>query len=468
MSMSTGFKKNTLIEDAKDLSRYGKDFQVKLLSLLIQDRPFTFSILPIIKDIYFTDIYLRNIFTCISEYVTEYHSTPNFDNIRILLTAKGEKVDVYNTVLKSIETIGLEDREFVINNTRNFCFTKHALLEQEKVVDALKRGEFENAKKIAIESFRFSGLDGAKIYDLIKDYEIVFDEEEMKCRIPSPFPTFNRHSKGGPGAGDIVIVVAPSNFGKSAWLVAVARHANFCQKNVAYFTYEIGGGAIFSRYLAGLLNINQEDLKYHRGKVDEKMKSQGMGLLRIIEDKSSNATISAIKNHVEYLKSTGFFTDLIIIDGLNQMKLPKGQWSNNDNDKYEQLTEGVRDLLKELDVPGYCAWQSNRSGFSFEIGTVDGVGKAIEVFQKADQLMFFTQTPEQKAQEECIVTMLKNRLGKKDITLLCQYDSNKGIFIEKDELNPIVFMSSKTKEKVVNTITDFREKLRTGLFDGKK
>lgn len=466
--MAQGFKKNTLIEEAIDLSKYGKDFQVKLLSLLIKDRPFTFSILPIIKDLYFADIYFRNVFTCISEYVTQYNSTPNFDNIRILLKAKGEKTEVYDSILKSIENIGLEDRDFVIDNTRKFCFTKHALLEQEKVTEALKRGEFENAKKISIDSFRFAGDDGAKIYDLETQYEIIFEEEKMRSPVQSPFPTFNRNSKGGPGAGDIVIIVAPSNFGKTAYTTAVARHANFTGKNVAYFSYEMGGGAIFSRYIAGLLDIKQEDLKFNKEKIDEKMKSKGYGLLRVIEDKSSNANIPTIKNHIEYLKSTGFFTDLIIIDGLNQMKLTKGQWSIDNNDKYEQLTEGVKDLLRELEIPGYATWQGNRSSFASEIGNVEGVGKAIEVFQKADQLIFFTQTPEQRAADECIAMMLKNRLGKKDIALLCYYEPNKGIFIEKEELNPLVFLSAKAKERTVTTVAGVREKLRTGLFDGKK
>lgn len=466
--MATSFKKSTLIEEANDLSKYGKDFQIKLLSLLVKDRPFAFSILPIIKDIYFADIYLRNVYSCINDYVKEYNSTPNFDNVKIMLKDRGEKIEVYNSILKSIDEIGLEDRDFVIKNTRNFCFTKHALIEQEKVVEALKSGEFENAKKLSLESFRFSGNESAKIYDLATQYEIIFEEDKMRCPIPGPFPTFNHNSKGGPGVGDLVIIIAPSNFGKSAYLVAVARHANFIGKNVAYFSYEMGGGALFSRYIAGLINIKQEDLKNNKEEIDKRMKEKGFGLLRVIEDKSCNANIPTIKNHIETLKSQGFFTDLLIIDGLNQMKLVKGQWSNNDNEKYEQLTEDTRDLLKELEIPGLTSWQSNRSGFSADIGSIEGIGKAIEVFQKADQVIFFTQSPEQKAAEECIAMLLKNRIGIAQIALLCHYDSNKGIFTEKGELNPLVLMSAKAKEKISTTVASTRDKLRTGLYDGIK
>jgi hypothetical protein len=96
------------------------------------------------------------------------------------------------------------------------------------------------------------------------------------------------------------------------------------------------------------------------------------------------------------------------------------------------------------------------------------VGKAIEVFQKADQVIFFTQTPEQRTTEECVAMLLKNRLGEKDIALLCHYNPNKCIFTEKERLNPIVFMSTKARERTAGTVASVRDKLRTGLFDSAK
>lgn len=465
----TSFKKNIKATEEQDLAKYGKNFQVKLLALLIKDRSFALSILPIVKDAYFQDIYCRNVFSCINEYVKLYpNSTPSFDNIQIMLENKGEDKKLYEKVLESCETIELDDRDFVIDNTRNFCFTKHALIENEKVVEALKRGEFENAKKISIEAFRYDGKEKAKIYDLDEDYNIIFEEDEMRSPIEGTFPTFNKNSKGGPGTGDLCIVVAPSNFGKTNYLIATARHAISTGKNVAYFSYEMGGGAILSKYIAGLLDIKQEELKFNRKEIDAKMKEKGYGRLRVIEDNPSNALIPTIKAKIEYLKSTGFFTDLIIIDGLNQLKLVKGQWAVDNNDKYETLTEDLRELCREMGVPGYASWQSNRSGFAAELGDIQSVGKAIEVFQKADQLIFFTQPPELQARDECIAYLLKNRLGKKQIAILVAYDPNKGIFIEKEELNPLVFLSSREKERTGTTATKTREKLSAGLYDKSK
>lgn len=463
------FKTNNIVKEATDLSKYGKDFQIKVLALLLKDKPFALSILPIVKDIYFTDVYLRSVFSAIKHYVSEFPgSVPTIDNVNIILQDGGENPKLYNKILGSIDAISLEDRDFVIKYTRDFCFTKHALIENEKILIALKEGNFELAKKISIESFKFSGDDTAKYYDVAVDYEKIFEEDRLRAPVPMPLKTFNDNTKGGPGAGDLGLIIAPSNFGKSAALQAFTRHANLLGKNVVYFSYEMDGTAIMSRYISGLVDIPQEELRFNRELVDEKMKMKNLGLCRIIKDKSSNATIPIIKNTIDQLKSTGFFTDLIIVDGLNQLKLTPGQWAKDDNAKYEILTEDLRDLCSELEIPGWAAWQTNRGGFGNSLNDIQTIGKAIEVFQKADLVITFAQTPEQKIAGECIAYLLKNRHGKNELALLCDYDPNKGLFIEKGIVNPLVLASDTEKRAIGNSVNKVREKLQTGLYDKKK
>jgi archaellum biogenesis ATPase FlaH len=458
------FKANTIIQEAKDLSKYGKDFQVKLLALLVKDRVFSFSIIPIIKDVYFSDIYLRTVFVCVKDYIETYYSCPTFDNLRILLQAKGEKLTTYDRVLTSIDGIGLEDRDFIIDNTRSFCFTKHALVENDKMVAALKDGQFEAAKKIAVESFQHSGLESARVIDLKTDIDKVHQSETMRVPMPIMFETYNQHSKGGISGGEICIVVAPSNFGKSNFLVSVARHLNFTGKNVVFFSYEMTAESLVEKYMAGLLDINQNEVKNYRKEIGERLKDSNLGGLKIIEDKAANATLAAMQTQLEYLKSTSFFADAIIIDGLNQLKLPRGVRSKDDNEKYEMLTEGLKDMCKELGLPAWACWQTNRSGFGDDINGINSIGKAIEVFQKADQVITFSQPGDMKINNECVAYLLKNRLGQKEIAILCHYDPGKVLFVEREVINARVFMSDKEKKVTTNTVEKIREKIKTEAF----
>ena len=463
MSEQLLFKTNNLIRESKDLSVYGKDFQIKLMSLLIKDRAFTYSILPIIRDDYFSDIYLRFIFLALKEYIEEYHSSPTFENLKILLQNKGENIKTYNKLLETIETIELTDREFVIKNTRNFCFTKHALVENEKIVLALKDGKFDEAKRISLECYNHSGHGGARIVDMKKEIGKIHDNERLRAPIPLMFKTYNDNMKGGIGAGDVGIIVAPSNFGKSNILAAIARHTNVLNKNVVYFSYEETAEALMERYISGLIDVKRDDLRIHKKEILERIESIQANL-KIIEDKASKATLASIKSHLEYLKSIGFFPDLILIDGLNQLKLPKGVRAKDDNEKYEILVEDLKEFCKEEQIPCWAVFQTNRAGFASSINDVTTIGRAIEVVQKADIVITFAQTPEMYEKLECVAFLLKNRLGKKEITLSVNYDPAKALFVEGELLNARIMMSDKEKQQTKNSVNRIREKVKTDEF----
>ncbi len=448
------------LDKQADFSKYGKDFQMKLLALLVKDRIFSFSMLPIIKTDYFTDPYLKLIFVVLKNYVESYQSLPTLDNIKIMLDSEGASGIHYDKMLKQLNEMTFEDRDFIKENARNFCFARHALNELEKVKEALSKGDFLSAQTLSIESFKHSGLNTTKIYDLHDDYDLVFNEDKEHNPVPTPFKTFNDNMKGGPGKGNLVIMVAESNFGKSNALIAVSRHANSHGKNVAFFSFEIGGSDMLRRHLAGLNDLRQEDIKNNRTIIEEKLKDKSLGRFKLIQERATIARLSVIRNHLEYLKSTGFFPDLICVDAINQLKPPVGMRFDNDNQKFEYIAEELRDLADEYEVPVYTVMQTNRSGFNAEINDIQAIGKAIEPFQVADVLITFSQTRPMAAENKCIALLLKNRLGKKFICLECYYDPNMCIFDEIAVVNDIMLLDNKDKNKLVKTANDWREKLK--------
>lgn len=456
------------LNDVENLSEYGRDFQIKLLSLLIKDRIFCFSIIPILKNEYFSDIYLRKIYVTITNYIVQFGTCPTSDNIKILLKEAGEKITLYDKIIDNIEAASLEDRDFIMNKAHQFCFSKHALIEQQKVTKLLEQGKFEEAKAISIDSFKYSGGNTTKIYNLKEDYIKVFDEEREHNPVPTPFKTFNDNMKGGPGKGNLVIMVAESNFGKSNALIAMSRHANANKKNVVFFSFEIGGADMLRRHLAGLNNLRQEEVKNNRKAIEIRLKDDGLGDFILIEERATNARISVIKNHLEYLKSTGFFPDMICVDALNQLKLPIGMRYEGDNQKFEYLSEELRDMANEYEVPVYTVMQTNRSGFGSEINDIQAIGKAIEPFQVADVLITFAQTKPMASENKCRAFLAKNRLGKKFILLDVYYDPNMCVFDEIAVVDDLLLMSDKQREEVKNTALNMKARLQAGEFSGKK
>ena len=453
------FKTNSIITESNDLSKFGKEFQLKLLALLIKDRGFSLNIIPYIKDVYFSDVYLKTIFLSIKDFIEGYYTTPTIDNIKIVLQTNGEKIGPYEKILEKIDSISLEDRDFVMQNTEKFCISKFALTKNDKIVSLLKEGRIGEAKKESYDSFQYSGLEERKIYDMKTDMKKVMTTEKLRTPLPIMFETFNKNSKGGIAGGELCIVVAPSNFGKSNFVVNVARHLNLSKKNVAFFSYEMSADALLIKYFAAILDCNQSEVSSNFSDIEEFLNTQNIANLKIIEDKASNATLSSILSTINYLKAGGFFPDCLIIDGLNQLKLPAGVRAKDDNEKYEILTEGLKDLLKDLGIGGFATWQTNRSGFSSEVNDINSIGKAIEVFQKADQVITFSEPIHLKEKKQCIALLLKNRLGQKEIPLLVNYDPGKVIFAEVEVLNMAVLMSKEVRKTLNETIKKQRDKL---------
>ncbi len=445
----------------KDLSNYGKEFQMKFLSLLIKDRAFSISILPIVKNEYFTDIYLRKVFVVVQKFCATYGGTvPSMDNIRITLLQAGENMQVYDRILKSLEDQGLEDRDFVINNSRTFCFSKHALQCNEKIRTMLEEGDLDGAKAMSLEMFRFSGQHAAKILYLKKDAHIIYESAKIRQPISTPFPTFNEKMQGGPGAGNLVVMVAPSNFGKTNALVTIARHANAQRKTVVFFSFEIGGADILRRHVAGLTDLTQKEVELSEKMVMKRISDDDLGDFILIEERATNARISVMKNHLEYLKSLGIFPHMICVDSLNQLKLPIGMRYEGDNQKFEYLAEELRDWSNEEQVPLYTVYQTNRAGFGAEVNNIETIGKAIEPFQVADVVITFSQTPEMLEQMKCYTLLLKNRLGPKMILLDCYYDPDKCVFAEVGVVNELMLMSNRQKEGIKDTAKRMINKLK--------
>lgn len=456
------------LSTVSDFSEYGREFQKKFLALLIKDRIFAFSIIPITKNEYFSDIYYKKIFLQIAIYTSTYSSCPSTENLLIIFKESGgENIKMLEKLLEEINEVSLEDRDFVVTKAREFCFAKHALLEQDKVRKLLMEGKFIEAKAVSLDSFKYNGDFGARVYDLKRDYRMIFDESKVHKPIPTLYPTFNDNMQGGPGSGNLVIMVAPSNFGKTMALIAMARHANLAGKTVIFFSFEIGGIDIIRRHLAGIFKVEQHDLKNNRSMIELKMEDESMGNFILVEEKATTARISTMKTHIEQFKAIGIFPDMICVDSLNQLKLPIGMRYEGDNQKFEYLAEELRDLAKDEDCPLWTVYQTNRSGFEAELNDEKNIGKAIEPLQVADVLITYSQPKHMVATNRCLAFCVKNRLGRKYIILECHYDPSMCLFEEIAVVDEILLMTDEQKKMASSSAKNVLGKLKAGEFDKK-
>jgi hypothetical protein len=441
----------------KDFSKFGQSFQLITLSLLIQDKTFANKVKLLLKAEYFDNKYNQFLCQTVLDFISEYNCQPDFESLKTIIETRiTSGVKLYLLALDSVKSTDLTKRSFIETEVLKFCFTRHALSSLEEEKNNILLGKFDKAREVAFQKYKPVTAAISEI-DLKKDYNKIFNTA-ARFPVPTPLSSLNFVSKGGPGAGDLCVVVAQSNFGKTSWLVAVARHAASIGKKVLFVSLETDNIQLLQRALAGIVSINQSDLIDHPELVESKV-SKFSGDIKFIEMKSLQARVDVIKSLVEEKKSEGFFPDMIIIDGLNQLKPPRHEKFNNSNDKFEYLAEEVRDMAKDLKVPIHVAFQANRGGYNTEYADEQNIGKAIEVYQVCDWMVLFTQTLPMQDTNECLVQLLKNRLGPKGLTLKLHYDPSKVIFEELESVNRSLLYDSKKRGDVSKGLETMKGKL---------
>ena len=610
------------MEKEKNLNKYGQSFQLGALGLFFKDKAFTSHIRSIIKSDYFDNKFTQDICKIGLDYLDKYHTFPSedkvFDTLKsIIENSKGVSSKLYLNVLEEIKTADLSAIKYIKDEMEKFCFERYALIKVEEQITNIELGNYAAAKNAALNTYIPINTNYKEL-TFTKDFAILQEQEKTHQPIPSIFPTFNRISKGGPGAGDLAIVVAQSSFGKcfakgtkirmfdnsikniediyvgnkimgwngssrtvdslakgreqmyeiqqqygdnytvneshilclrkgkselfetdgkdfikvkvkdyiklskseklklkgikknfkhlsnylydsypikvikkevdeyfgftlsdkdpdrmflledytvvhnTAYLTALARYLASQGKKVIYFSLETDRYQLLSRTVAGLVNIEQENLSQHanliKQKIGEVIKINGE--IKFFELKATTARIENLKLIVEEKKAAGYFTDIIIIDGLNQLKMPARMKSNDNNDRFEYLAEETRDWAKEEKIPIWMSFQTNRGGFNVEYADEQNIGKAIEVYQVCDWMLLFTQSIPMYEMGECYVQLLKNRLGRKGVTLLVKYDPNKGTFEEIKEIQRTVLMDKKQIKEVRQGIDHARSLIK--------
>ena len=167
---------------------------------------------------------------------------------------------------------------------------------------------------------------------------------------------------------DLLIIAGRPSMGKTALATNIAYHAakNIEKKGlkstVAFFSLEMSSEQLATRILSEQSRIRSNDIR--RGKVSEKEfeqfieASKNIHDLPLYIDETPAITISAISNRSRRLKRL-FGLDLIVVDYIQLMK-SIGKKEYNRVQEISEITQGLKALAKELDVPVLALSQLSR------------------------------------------------------------------------------------------------------------
>lgn len=452
----------TLVESAAmPKFPFDKEFQVKILSLMLHDFEFLIFSHELVKPSYFSDDVLSWFFKKIRDYFIDFQMKADDVYLRNEMKKaaarkqiKAQEVQAYFQAYKKVVT-KYPGRDYLIAELTAFCrhqAIKKAALEMPGL---LQKGDFDAIEEVWKETFTV----GVASTDLGIQYfpswpqrlgDRIHKLEEVT--IPTGITTLDKLLSGGLKAGQLGLWMAPTGRGKSVVLVHCGKRALVMGKKVIHYTMELSGEDVAERYDASFSKIPVRRLIDEEPELAKKLENLGqrMGNSLIIKEFPTKvATVGMLKSHIMQCVASGFVPDLLIFDYIDLLKP-----SFRRKEKREELTditEETRGLCGELKIPGWSATQSRRAAISKETHDEEDIAEDIGKINTADIGITLNQT--KKEAEEGIMRLLvaKNRNGPRYVSVTVQTDFSRMIFYVPPragkEPKPIVSIGRKKKVK---------------------
>jgi len=284
----------------------------------------------------------------ITKFSTSSKQTIDYANIVHEMHVRRELIKISESVLHEVNNSNIDPSstgEEIIQNAEKSLF------------DLAERGHF-NQSFMKFESALKQTIEMAKS---------AYKNDEGIVGVPTGLTDLDS-KLGGMHKQDLVIIAGRPSMGKTALATNIAFHAakNIEKKGtkstVAFFSLEMSSEQLSTRILSEQSRIRSNDIR--RGKVSEKEfeqfieTSKNIFELPLYIDETPAITIAAISNRSRRIKRL-FGLELIVVDYIQLMK-SSGKKEYNRVQEVSEITQGLKALAKELNVPVLALSQLSR------------------------------------------------------------------------------------------------------------
>jgi replicative DNA helicase len=445
-------------------SKHGKDFQEKLVYLIMTERPFCDQIGEVL-DVSFLELkYLQVLVSKIYEYKEKYTTHPSLkvlgSIIKSDISSDDEAVqeqiaDYFKRSLTDVEI--LRDCEYVKETSLDFCKKQKLKEAMMKSVKLLNNSSFDEISTVINDAIKL-GADSNYGYDYKKDFE---ERYLLKARNPvtTGWDKIDEICKGGLGNGELGVVIAPTGAGKSMVLVHLGAQAIKAGLNVIHYTLELSHTTIGQRYDSCLTGVHLKDLFSLKEQIYEKVKDID-GNVIIKEYPTKSASTSTIRAHLDKLKQQGVPIDMIIVDYGDLLKPVNAPRGNEKRHDLESIYEELRAIAQVCECPVWTASQTNRSGLNAELITMEAISESFNKCFVADFIFSLSRTITDKAKNRGKIFIAKNRNGRDGIPYTISMDtSNIKLKVIESDLEDASQKpdAKKQKEKINQYYKEFKK-----------
>ena len=400
-----------MLAEKASFGRYGKTFQEGLIQLIFESRPFADQITEVLDGNFLELEYLRVFLRKIVEYRGKYNRHPSVEAMTsILRTELENENDVtqkqVNEYFIRIHSRELTDPEYIKETSLDFCRKQNLKEAMMRSIPLLQKNSFDEISKVINDALTL-GSENNFGYDYLADFEKRF-VPKYRNPVSTGWPDLDQIIGGGLGKSELGGVVAPTGVGKSMVLVHLGAEGIKEGKVVVHYTLELQDTVIATRYDSCITGYPLSDVINFKDEVYKEIKDLE-GSLIIKEYPVKSASTNTIRSHLSRLIKRGIKPGMIIVDYGDLLK-PVTVRKEKRNE-LESIYEELRAISQEFQCPVWTASQTNRSGLSAEVITMEQISEAFNKCFVADFIFSVSRTIEDKQNNRGKIFIAKNRNG---------------------------------------------------------
>jgi len=399
-----------------DIYPYDREFRLKILSLMLDKRWMSQYGTTVIKPEFFEMDDEEAVAKVAIKFWTEYKVCPtSMNDLNVMLEGK------YSELLDTIYDIIPSEKKLAGDKAVQWAKEQAAKIAILDSVDDINKGNLQNAIVKMKDALKV-GEDIQNVgIEVVKDVD-KWLYELWTHKVRTGWYHVDSILEGGLGTGELGIILAPMNVGKSMSLVNIGYGAASIGSgcNVVHFTHEMSQEITAKRYAARTVfkfPMRDENLEDYEAALQKAAARILTGKIRVVGMR--NATIERIDSQLERLLDEGFDFDLIIDDYPDLVSSTRRY-----TEKRFELSEvykEFRDLGGKYNVPVWGASQSSRNSLSKEIITIQDIAEDIGKAAIADVIIALCQTRDEEQMNTCRLFMAKVRDGAKKLMFDAKY-----------------------------------------------
>lgn len=421
-----------------------KEYQIKLLSLMVSDPEFCTVASEALQQEDFADRALQWYYNVLS--VAKPHLTATTLKEELFKKAKagGIPEDHLNKYVEYYEFLCQPpipmEREHIIDNLSTFMRTQAMKRAVQDSWEYIAQGNWDEVVSAVDEASKV----GMHLTDMGTFF---FEDFEDRIHRRANSPQLEKLSTGiaeldnllygGIKPQQLGLIAGGTGRGKSIFLQWLSRVAILLGKKVVYFTLELSEediaerfDALFSHIKIGELQTYNNELYNHLAGMSSKFGKN----LCIKSYPADVATVTTLKSFLQQLSGIGFVPDLVVVDYLDLLKPHR-----NYNSQYEELdaiTKALHGFSKEVGTRVWTATQLNRSGLVAETPDESTIAGAVAKLFTPDVAIFMAQTKEEREDQIMRLLVAKNRNGPAGRTIQLDTDYSYMTFYRSPIHNP--------------------------------